>query len=145
MIARTLTAALALGLATVVVAETPNIEPGLWKYENSMSFSGDIPIPDQNQTSEECVTAEDIAEGEAFFDDVDECEITHKDMRRDGMDYSMVCTQPDGTQMTMDAEMQFNGDTASGTINGNMDTPMGAMQMVITVSGERIGDCPEDD
>src|SRR5699024_3837746 len=103
MIARTLVAALALGLATAAVAEAPNIEPGLWKSENNMTFSGDIPIPDQNQTSEECVTEEDIAEGEAFLDDVDECEITHKDLRRDGMDYSMVCTLPDGSQMTMDA------------------------------------------
>ncbi|WP_376695605.1 DUF3617 domain-containing protein [Wenzhouxiangella sp. EGI_FJ10305] len=144
MIVRTLAAALALGLATVAMAETPNIEPGLWKYENNMTFSGDVPIPDQNQTSEECVTAEDIAEGDAFLDDVDECEITHKDLRRDGMDYSMDCTQPDGTQMTMDAEMQFNGDSASGTIDGKMETPMGAMQMTINVSGQRIGDCPAE-
>lgn len=144
MIARTLAAALTLGLAATVVAETPNIEPGLWKYENQMSFSGDVPIPDQNQTSEECVTAEDIAEGDAFLEDVDECEITHKDVRSDGMDYSMVCAQPDGTQMTMDAEMAFAGNTANGTINGNMETPMGAMQMTITVSGERIGDCPTE-
>lgn len=144
MIVRTLAAALALGLATVAVAETPNIEPGLWKYENSMTFSGDVPIPDQNQTSEECVTAEDIAEGDAFLDDVDECEITHKDLRRDGMNYSMLCTQPDGTEMTMDAEMAFAGNTANGTIEGTMETPMGAMQMTITVTGERIGDCPAE-
>jgi len=144
MIARTLAATLALGLATIAVAETPNIEPGLWKYENSMSFSGDVPIPDQNQTSEECVTAEDIAEGDAFLDDVDECEITHKDLRRDGMSYSMLCTQPDGTEMTMDAEMAFAGTTANGTIEGTMETPMGAMQMTINVSGERIGDCPAE-
>ncbi|MDZ7789120.1 MAG: DUF3617 family protein [Xanthomonadales bacterium] len=144
MIARTISAALALGLATVAIAETPNIEPGLWKYENSMTFSGDVPIPDQNQTSEECVTTEDIAEGDAFLDDVDECDITHKDVRSDGMDYSMVCTQPDGTEMTMDAKMTFAGTTANGTIEGNMETPMGAMQMTITISGERIGDCPAE-
>ncbi len=144
MIARTLAAALALGLATVAVAETPNIEPGLWKYENSMTFSGDVPIPDQNQSSEECVTAEDIAEGDAFLDDVDECEITHKDLRSDGMTYSMLCTQPDGTEMTMDAEMAFAGTSASGTIEGTMETQMGAMEMTIEVSGERIGDCPTE-
>jgi len=141
MMTRTIAAALTLGLATFAVAETPNIEPGLWKYENNMTFSGDVPIPDQSQSSEECVTSEDIAEGDAFLQDVDECDITHKDLRRDGMDYSMVCTQPDGTQMTMDATMAFAGDTATGTINGNMETPMGAMQMTINVAGERIGDC----
>lgn len=142
MTVRLLAATLALGLAASVTAETPNIEPGLWEYNNKMSFSGDVPIPDQEQTSEECVTAEDIAQGDAFLEDVDECEITRKDLRRDGMNYAMVCSQPDGTQMTMDAEMEFHGDTASGTIHGNMETPMGAMQMTITMTGRRIGDCP---
>ncbi|NBB93354.1 MAG: DUF3617 family protein [Gammaproteobacteria bacterium] len=142
MKARLLTAALALGLVATANAETPNIEPGLWEYNNKMSFVGDVPIPDQEQTSEECVTAEDIEQGDAFLDDVDECEITHKDLRRDGMDYAMTCTQPDGTQMTMEAEMSFAGDSATGNITGNMETPMGAMQMNITMTGRRIGDCP---
>lgn len=142
MIARLLVPALALGLVTAAVAETPNIEPGLWEYNNKMSFSGDVPIPDQEQTSEECITMDDIEEGDAFLDDVEECEVTRKDVRRDGMDYAMTCTQPDGTRMTMVATMQFNGDSADGTIDGSMETPMGAMQMSIAMTGRRIGDCP---
>lgn len=142
MILRTSVTVLALGLATAAVAETPNIEPGLWEYNNSISFSGDVPIPDQEQTSEECVTPDDIAEGDAFLEDVDECEITSKDLRSDGMDYSMVCTQPDGTEMTMDAQMAFEGESASGNIDGTMETPMGQMEMTITMNGRRIGDCP---
>ena len=142
MIFRLITATLFLGLAASAVAETPNIEPGLWEYSNKMSFSGDIPIPDQEQTTEECLTDEDIAEGEAFLDNVEACEITHKDLRRDGMNYVMTCNQAEGMQMTMEANMQFNGDSANGTITGNMETPMGAMAMNITMTGRRIGDCP---
>lgn len=146
MKARTIAAALAvgliLGLAAPAVAETPNIEPGLWEYRNKMTFSGDVPIPEQEQTTEECVTLEDIEQGDAFLDDVEECEITRKDVRSDGMDYAMVCEQPDGSQMTMEAVMQFNGTSVSGTITGAMEMPMGKMNMNIDMTGERIGDCP---
>jgi len=142
MMTRALAATLTLGLTAFASAETPNIEPGLWEYNNKMSFVGDVPIPDQEQTNEECITADDLDQGDAFLDDVEECEITHKDVRRDGMDYAMTCTQPDGSQMTMEATMRFAGDTAEGNINGSMETPMGPMQMKIAMSGRRIGDCP---
>lgn len=138
------TLALAALLAFITIAqaqETPNIEPGLWEYENSMTFQGDVPIPDQNHTNQDCVTHEDIEQGDAFLEDVDECEITNKDLRRDSMDYAMTCTNPDGTQMTMDATMRFNGDSASGTINGQMQSPMGNIAMTIEMEGRRIGDC----
>lgn len=141
MLLRALVATSLLGLALSAQAETPNIEPGMWEYNNKMSFQSDFPIPDQEHTSEECVTLDDIERGDAFLDDVDECEITRKEMRRDGMDYAMVCHNPDGTEMTMDAKMQFNGETASGLINGQMQTPMGDMSMQIEMQGRRIGDC----
>lgn len=141
MLVRALVATSLLGLALSAQAETPNIEPGMWEYKNKMIFQSDFPIPDQEHTSEECVTLDDIERGDAFLDDVDECEITRKEMRQDGMDYAMVCRNPDGTEMTMDAKMQFNGDTASGLINGQMQTQMGDMSMQIEMQGRRIGDC----
>jgi len=33
------------------------------------------------------------------------------------------------------------GDSMEGTVNGDMETPMGAMQMNVTMTGRRIGDC----
>ena len=141
MYLRTIAAASLLILGTSVVAETPNLEPGMWEYHNKMSFQSDLPIPDQEHTNQECVTLEDIERGDAFLDDAEECEITRQDMRSDGMDYSMTCRGPDGTEMTMDATMQFDGDTATGTITGEMETPMGPMQMSIDMTGRRIGDC----
>ncbi len=141
MYLRTFVAASLLAFGASALADTPNIDPGMWEYHNKMSFQSDIPIPDQEHTNQECVTHEDIERGDAFLEDVEECEITHQDIRSDGMDYSMICRGPDGTEMTMDATMQFNGDTANGTISGEMETPMGPMQMSIEMSGSRIGDC----
>jgi hypothetical protein len=42
----------------------------------------------------------------------------------------------------MEAVMQFNGTSVSGTITGAMEMPMGKMNMNIDMTGERIGDCP---
>ncbi len=136
-----ITAAALIVLGTSAMAETPNLEPGMWEYHNKMTFQSDFPIPDQEHTNQECVTLEDIERGDAFLEDVEECDITRQDIRSDGMDYSMVCRGPDGTEMTMDATMHFHGDSASGTITGQMETPMGPMEMTIEMTGERIGDC----
>lgn len=141
MIARTLIAAGLLALSPFVAAETPNMQPGMWEYHNKMTFQSDFPIPDQEHTNQECVTLEDIERGDAFLEDVEDCEITHQDIRRDGMDYSMTCRSPDGTEMTMDATMDFHGDSANGVIDGTMQTPMGDMSMRINMSGRRVGDC----
>ena len=138
---RVITAAALMALGTSAIAETPNLEPGMWEYHNKMSFQSDFPIPDQEHTNQECVTLEDIERGDAFLEDVEECEIAHQDIRSDGMDYSMVCRGPDGTEMTMDATMHFHGDSANGTITGQMETPMGPMEMSIEMTGQRIGDC----
>ena len=141
MIKRFAFGALVASLSVTALAEEPNINPGSWQYDSTMSFQSEMPIPDQQNSSTECVTAEDVAQGDAFVNDMDGCEITHRDMRRDGMDYAMECQSPDGTVVTMDASMKFNGDTASGTINGDMESPMGPVKMVIQMEGKRLGDC----
>lgn len=142
MLRSTLIAAALLAFTCSVNAESPNIEPGMWEYHNKMSFqSAEFPVPDQEDTNQECVTLDDIERGDAFLEDVEECDITHQDIRHDGMDYAMSCKGPDGTEMTMDAEMQFFGDRATGIINGQMHTPMGEMSMKIEMDGRRIGDC----
>jgi hypothetical protein len=48
-----------------------------------------------------------------------------------------------GMAMTMTASMAFNGDTMEGTVKGEMESPMGPMQMNVTMSGRRLGDCPD--
>ncbi len=142
MIARTCAVALFLGMTFSVAAEeVPNLNPGKWENTSHMTFDSEFPIPDQTETHTECMTEEDLKSGDAFLEDMEDCEMTRKDMRADGMDYAMTCVAEDGTRVDMTASMQFNGDTASGVISGDMETPMGPMSMTIEIEGRRIGDC----
>lgn len=68
---RVLTASLAFGLIAVANAETPNIQPGLWEYQTTMTVEAAFPFPDQNETTTECVTAEDIADSSTFLGDME--------------------------------------------------------------------------
>lgn len=143
---RALTVAAAMAVSIAAVAEDPNINPGIWETTSTVTIQSEqIPIPPRTDTSSECVTAEKIAEGQAFLEDSEDCEFTNKDMRADGMDYSMVCNTPDGGKVNMNASMQFGGDTMSGTIDGDIESPMGLMSMNVEMSGERSRDCtPEE-
>jgi hypothetical protein len=142
MIARTCAAALLLGTTLSVAADVePNLNPGMWEHTSTMTFDSEFPIPDQTETNSECLTEEEIKRGDAFMEDMDECEMTQRDMRADGMDYAMTCRAADGTQVNMAASMEFHGDTANGVITGNMDTPMGPISMNIRIEGRRTGDC----
>ncbi|MGK7297353.1 MAG: DUF3617 domain-containing protein [Candidatus Wenzhouxiangella sp. M2_3B_020] len=132
----------AASISAPVLAEDPNIEPGMWETTSTVTIQSEqFPIPPRTDTSSECVTAEKIEEGQAFLEDNDDCEFTNKDMRADGMDYTMTCRSQDGSKVTMDASMKFNGNSMSGTIDGNIESPMGVMQMNVEMSGERTGDC----
>jgi len=135
-------AACALPLAQHAGAQDPNINPGMWETASTVTIQSEqFPIPPRTDSSRDCVTAEDIAEGQAFLDDNEDCEFTGKDVRSDGMDYAMVCESPDGGTVTMTASMRFDGDSMSGNIEGEIESPMGAMQMRVEMTGERIGDC----
>ncbi|MDT8448657.1 MAG: DUF3617 family protein [Wenzhouxiangellaceae bacterium] len=143
MIARILIAAAAAGaLTAAAVAEDPNINPGMWETTSTVTIESEqFPIPSRTDTTTDCVTAEDIAEGQAFLEDSEDCEFTNKDVRADGMDYTMTCTSADGGTVTMDASMKFEGDSMAGTITGDIESPMGLMKMNVEMSGQRTGDC----
>jgi len=128
-------------MASSVQAETPNIEPGNWRYQSQVSFVSDFPIPEQNETSTNCITQEQIDKGDAFIEDTEGCELTTRDIRSDRMKYVMECANQ-GTNMVMNAEVKFMGDRMEGKITGDMQSAMGAMKMNVTMTGQRIGDCP---
>lgn len=137
---RSLAIAAAVVLPLSALAVEPNIQPGEWELNSVTTFPG-TPMPEQTESSRECVTAEDLAEGLAFDVDVEGCEITDMDLREEGMSYSMSCQDDEGFEMTMDAELRFMGDRTDGTMEANMLTPMGPMAMQMELEGRRIGDC----
>lgn len=137
-----LSLALTAALCLPALAETPNINPGMWETTSTVSIeSAQFQMPPRTDTTTECVTAAKIAEGQAFLEDNEDCEFSHKDLRSDGMDYTMTCSSPDGGSITLNASMKFDGDRMSGTVDGTMDSPMGAMNTKIEMSGRRTGDC----
>jgi hypothetical protein len=125
------------------LAQDPNINPGMWETTSTVTIESEqMPIPPRTDTSSECVTAEKIADGQAFLEEnSEECDFTNRDLRDDGMDYTMTCSSPEGGTVTMNASMQFDGDSMSGTIDGDIESPMGMMRMNVELSGKRTGDC----
>lgn len=137
-----LTATLAFGLISLAFADRPNIEPGLWEYKTVMSVEAAFPFPDQSDTTTECVTEEDISKADTFLGDMDmeECDVTRKEMRADGANYEMTCVQ-DGVSVDMVMDMKFYGDRSEGLITTHANTPMGPMKSTIQMTGRRLGDC----
>ena len=131
-----------LALSTASAAETPNVQPGEWEYSNSTRIStGGQTMPMQQDSHRECVTQEDISNPELFSEDMGDCEITDQTISRSGMRYSMRCTSEENLHSTMTSTMKFMGDRVEGTMDGQMETPMGEMTMQITIEGKRLGDC----
>ncbi|MDJ0879698.1 MAG: DUF3617 family protein [Halieaceae bacterium] len=133
---------LSLILTTSAFAVEPNIEPGMWETTSTVTLkSAQFSMPGQTQTQSECITAEKVAEGQAFLEQEGDCTFAKKDLRSDGMDYSITCEGTDAGTMTMNASMQFNGKTMTGKVDGTMESPMGQMTMIMELSGRRTGSC----
>jgi hypothetical protein len=134
-------ATLALALSLTAGAEQPNIEPGEWQYTNVTTFEGAMQLPEQRQVERECITPEQLAEGNAFLADTpDECQISNLSMTRDQMSYDIACREPD-SEMNMNLQLQFMGNRVTGKVNGTIDNPAGEILMNVTIEGERLGEC----
>ncbi|MDZ7852351.1 MAG: DUF3617 family protein [Halomonas sp.] len=138
---RPLLAGLLLALPLSAVAESPNIEPGQWEFTSITSVQGDMPIPDQTETHQECIAQGDIDDEEFSFIEEEGCELLEHNVTVDGMDYRMVC-QAEGGEADIVGQMEFLGDTTEGRVEVTVQSPqMGEMNMTTTMKGRRIGDC----
>jgi len=133
--------AFALLTGAAAHAEDPNINVGMWKTTTTTTLiSEQFDMPPRTDTSEDCITPEKIAEGQAFLEESEECEFLEKDVRADGLNYTMRC-DANGTSVNMKGSMEFSGDSMTGNVDGDMESPMGMMEMKIEIEGSRIGDC----
>ncbi|MFW6021064.1 MAG: DUF3617 domain-containing protein, partial [Guyparkeria sp.] len=85
--------------------ERPNIEPGLWEYTNTTKTQGEMSMPEQTDTQEECVTEKDIEEGfekGLQIAEDDDCEVRDRSMSADQATYTLICRDPEGTAMEME-------------------------------------------
>ena len=122
--------------------EFPDIQYGLWETTTTTSMRSDVMnLPENTTTTRDCVTEEDVQEGRAFLQDQDNCEILEQDITSNSMDMVMECAQPESGAIRMTVSMKYSGDTSTGTMKGEMDSPMGKMFMDISMDSRRVGDC----
>lgn len=138
---RSLLAAAVLALPLAAVAETPNIVPGMWEFTSTTSVTGEVPIPDQTETHQECIAQGDLDDADFQFLEVEEgCELLEHNVSADGVDYRMVC-HAEGGEANIDGRMDFLGERVEGNVDVTVQSPMGEMLMNTVVEGARIGDC----
>ncbi len=138
---RSLLAAAVLALPLAAMAETPNITPGLWEFTSTTSVTGEIPIPDQTDTHQECIAQGDLEDPDFQFLEVEEgCELLEHNVSADGIDYRMICRE-EGGEANIDGRMDFLGERVEGDVNVTVQSSMGEMEMNTVVEGARIGDC----
>ena len=141
MLSRPLFAAALLALPLTAMAETPNITPGLWEFTSTTSVTGEIPIPDQTDTHQECIAQGDLEDPDFQFLEVEEgCELLEHNVSADGIDYRMICRE-EGGEANIDGRMDFLGERVEGDVNVTVQSSMGEMEMNTVVEGARIGDC----
>ena len=127
----------------IVSAETPNINPGQWEYETTMTMSaGGQAMPGRTMKNKDCVSQEDVTDPDLFGgDELKDCTVSGLEQSRSRLRYTLSCPGPDGSPYTMSADLKLQGDTMEGTMTGDMKSPMGPMNMRMELSGKRIGDC----
>ncbi|MBW6392300.1 MAG: DUF3617 domain-containing protein [Halomonas sp.] len=141
MFFRPLLAAAALVLPLTAMAESPNIVPGQWQFTSTTSVKGDVPIPDQTDSHQECIAQGDIDDADFQFLEVEEgCELLEHNVSADGVDYKMIC-RAEGGEANIDGRMDFLGERVEGSVNIDTESPVGQMQLQTTIEGERLGDC----
>ncbi|PRY72050.1 DUF3617 domain-containing protein [Halomonas ventosae] len=138
---RPLLAGLLLALPLAAVAESPNIEPGQWEFTSTTSVQGDLPLPDQTETYQECIAQGDIDDEEfSFIEEEEGCELLEHAVTVDGLDYRMVC-RAEGGEADIVGRMDFLGERVEGNIDILVDSPAGQLNMTTRMEGRRIGDC----
>lgn len=131
-------------LCSTALAQRVNLVPGLWEYTNTLQMGEGEP---RVQVFEGCVTQAELDDGDFMLQDIEACEMAEQTVTERRMDYVMNCQGPEGTQLSIEARITFDGERAEGVINNTVMTPMGDLAMAVNVSARRIGPCediPED-
>lgn len=123
-----------------LMAETPNLNPGLWSHKSITTIKGPVEIAPQSHTHEQCVTEADLEQGIDALDIPENCNVTHADLQRDRVDYAARCNM-EGAKTDFEGYATFDGEQMQGQMASEMQTIVGVMIMRIDYQAERIGDC----
>lgn len=129
-----------LALTAPVLAETPNLSPGLWAYSNQTSISGPVNISPQTTNNQECLKQEDLNKGVEMLNIPDSCKVTQADIYRDKTEFAATCDMS-GIPSSYQGHANFHGDHLDGKMTSEMDSPLGKIIMHMNFTAKRVGEC----
>lgn len=134
-----ITGLLCLASFATPTAQQHPMRPGSWEVTGQMSMGGKQMPP---MTNTQCVTPEQLKQAEeggmpAGWTNGPQgnCKVSDYKVAGGNVTWKMTCSGQ--MAMTGDGQMQFKGDTYTGTMT--MTMPQGTMTM--NASGKRVGDC----
>lgn len=122
------------------VAQTPNLQPGLWAYTSNTTIEGPMNMPPQQHSNQECLTQDKLDKGIDVLNIPESCNVTQADIKQDRVDYAASCNM-EGMTTLFKGYATFHGTRLEGKMSSEMNTPLGPMTMQSAYQGERIGDC----
>lgn len=131
----------ALLVTTPVLAETPNLIPGLWSYTTTTTLEGPMSLKPQTSNSQECLTQKQIDQGIDMLDIPEQCTVLKVEVLRDSSDFALSCNMQ-GIKTQFKGNAAFYGEKMDGKMDGEMNTPLGPMLMKMNFVSKRVGDCP---
>jgi hypothetical protein len=120
-----------------------NVNPGMWETTYKTEVSGVPPemaamMQEQPKVERECVEKKiiDFSPG----DMTKECSFNSTRHSANKMSWDIQC-KGEGGNSTGHGEVNFNGNTATGWFEMNMQGPMGPMKIRNVFKGKRTGPC----
>ncbi len=129
-----------LAFAAVAFAKG-NLKAGQWHIKVTHEMVG-APFTPPPTELDECITPEQANDPKQMVQKSSkDCEPTDFKVEGNKVTYKITCHKNGGTQ-TGTGEMTYAGDSYSGTMTVEMDSPrLGHVKMVNHLSGARTGDC----
>jgi hypothetical protein len=132
---------LALAAATVTAQAAPlDLNGGQWEITTTATVAGMGTMPPQ--THKACLTAnEPVPKPER---NAQQCKIKHK-IDGNTVSWEISCADPDnGTKGSGNGTIEYSGDSFTGKTSMSFEMPgRDPMKMDATMTGKRIGPCPD--
>ena len=139
----TLVAATAMSCAPAY-AQAPNMREGLWEITTQMEMTGKEGAQMPRQTVKHCMTKQDVSDPRRTTPGGKErdskCKMTDYKMQGNTATWKMAC-EGEGA-MTGTGSITYAGDSYTGNQTMSMNRSGQVMNMKMSYSGKRLGDCP---
>lgn len=122
----------------------PDIEAGSWEISMTMNMAG-MPLSIPPMVFTTCLTEEDLVPQDSSTQMSNpDCSVMDIKIKGNTVTWNTQCDDPDGGKMTSSGEITYSGSSFTGKTTINMNNPdQGPMTMTQTMTGKRVGPCPQ--